>query len=455
MTPSGQKLLQEVQQFVKNIFATRVSPAFVFHDINHTRDVVRACEEIGSYYPLTDEEELALLIGAWVHDIGYSSGSANQHEEHSQKLAVAYLTEKRVPQQLIDMVSGCITATKMPQTPTNLIEQIICDADLYHLGTEDFEEKNRLLRQEINQLQDKEINKKDWRQINIEFLQRQRYFTDYAKNKLEPVKQKNLDKLIAKLGKREKELAEDNPKSPGSILTLNPEKVDPEHALPVAEINKDQKDPKEKTGGKDKNKDKEKETSNDDKKKELAKQEAENKKTDRSIVAMFRIMSENHVNLSQMADSKANIMISVNTIVISIMVSVLLGKLQFYPEYIIPTILLVLPCLGAIIFAILATRPNITKGTFTKEDIQNKEVNLLFFGNFFRMELPEYNWAMKELMADKEYLYGSMVKDIYFLGVVLAKKYRLIRISYNIFMFGLIVAIIGFIIAFLLAEKQV
>ena len=455
MTPSGQKLLQEVQQFVKNIFATRVSPAFVFHDINHTRDVVRASEEIGSHYPLTDEEELALLIGAWVHDIGYSSGSANQHEEHSQKLAVAYLTEKRVPQQLIDMVSGCITATKMPQTPTNLIEQIICDADLYHLGTEDFEEKNRLLRQEINQLQDKEINKKDWRQINIEFLQRQRYFTDYAKNKLEPVKQKNLDKLIAKLGKREKELAEDNPKSPGSILTLNPEKVDPEHALPVAEINKDQKDPKEKTGGKDKNKEKEKETSNDDKKKELAKQEAENKKTDRSIVAMFRIMSENHVNLSQMADSKANIMISVNTIVISIMVSVLLGKLQFYPEYIIPTILLVLPCLGAIIFAILATRPNITKGTFTKEDIQNKEVNLLFFGNFFRMELPEYNWAMKELMADKEYLYGSMVKDIYFLGVVLAKKYRLIRISYNIFMFGLIVAIIGFIIAFLLAEKQV
>ena len=454
MSPAGQKLLQEVQQFVKNIFATRVSPAFVFHNINHTREVVRACEEIGSRFQLTEDEQLALLIGAWVHDIGYASGSANQHEEHSQKLAVAFLNEKHASQQLIDMVTGCITATKMPQTPTNQIEQIICDADLYHLGTEGFEEKNRLLRQEINQLQDKEINKKDWRQINIEFLQRQRYFTDYAKNKLEPVKQKNLDKLIAKLGKREKELAGDKTTNPGDILTLNPEKVDPEHALSAAEINKDQKD-KEKAVGKEKNRDKEKDSVNDDKnKKELARQAAENKKTDRSIVAMFRIMSENHVNLSQMADSKANIMISVNTIVISIMVSVLLGKLQFYPEYIIPTILLVLPCLGAIIFAILATRPNITKGTFTKEDIQNKEVNLLFFGNFFRMELPDYDWAMKELMADKEYLYGSMVKDIYFLGVVLAKKYKLIRISYNIFMFGLIIAIVAFSIAFLLAAKQ-
>lgn len=454
MTPSGQKLLQEVQQFVKNIFATRVSPAFVFHNIDHTRDVVKACQEIGSQFSLSEEEELALLIGAWVHDIGYSSGSANQHEDHSQQLSIAFLNEKKATQQLIDLVNGCIVATRMPQTPTNQIEQIICDADLYHLGTDGFEEKNRLLRQEINQLQDKEINKKDWRQINIEFLQRQRYFTDYAKNKLEPVKQKNLDKLIAKLGKKEKELVEEKAGARGSVVNVNPEKVDPQHALPAAEINKDNKD-KIKEKDREKDKEKDKDNDKDDKsRKELAKQEAENKKTDRSIVAMFRIMSENHVNLSQMADSKANIMISVNTIVISIMVSVLLGKLQFYPEYIIPTILLVLPCLGAVIFAILATRPNITKGTFTKEDIQNKEVNLLFFGNFFRMELPDYDWAMKELMADKNYLYSSMVKDIYFLGVVLARKYKLIRISYNIFMFGLIVAILGFCIAFLVAGQQ-
>lgn len=70
------------------------------------------------------------------------------------------------------------------------------------------------------------------------------------------------------------------------------------------------------------------------------------------------------------------------------------------------------------------------------------------------MELPDYDWAMKELMADKDYLYSSMVKDIYFLGVVLARKYKLIRISYNIFMFGLIIAILGFCIAFLVAGQQ-
>ena len=131
------------------------------------------------------------------------------------------------------------------------------------------------------------------------------------------------------------------------------------------------------------------------------------------------------------------------------MVSVLLGKLQFYPEFVIPTIILVVVCLCATVFAILATRPNISGGRFTREDIQNKQINLLFFGNFFNMDLPDYDWAMKEMMKDKDYLYGSMIKDIYFLGVVLARKYKLLRISYSIFMYGLVGAIIAFGITFI------
>ena len=70
------------------------------------------------------------------------------------------------------------------------------------------------------------------------------------------------------------------------------------------------------------------------------------------------------------------------------------------------------------------------------------------------MSLPDYDWAMKEMMQDKEYLFESMIKDIYFLGVVLARKYRLLRIAYNIFMFGLIAAIIAFGIAMLLTKEK-
>lgn len=104
-----------------------------------------------------------------------------------------------------------------------------------------------------------------------------------------------------------------------------------------------------------------------------------------------------------------------------------------------------------IIFAILSTRPKVTKGVFSRQDIENQKVNLLFFGNFYKMPLEEYQWAMNEMMKDKDYLYNSMIKDLYYLGVVLEKKYRLLRLTYNFFMIGIIVSVIAFVIAFKMA----
>lgn len=170
-------------------------------------------------------------------------------------------------------------------------------------------------------------------------------------------------------------------------------------------------------------------------------------KPDRGIETMFRTTSKNHMELSAIADNKANIMISINSIILSVMVSVLIRKLEEYPHMTIPAVLLTIVCLTTIVFAVLATRPNVSKGKFERMDIVNKETNLLFFGNFHRMSLKEYQWAMKEMLQDADYLYGSMIKDIYFLGAVLGKKYRLLRISYTIFMFGFVLSILGFIVA--------
>ena len=91
---------------------------------------------------------------------------------------------------------------------------------------------------------------------------------------------------------------------------------------------------------------------------------------------------------------------------------------------------------------------------FTEDDIRNKKTNLLFFGNFFKMGLEDYDWAMQEMLGDRDYLYSSIVKDNYFLGVVLAKKYRFLRIAYNIFMYGLILTIIAFVVAFTLLPNE-
>ena len=100
------------------------------------------------------------------------------------------------------------------------------------------------------------------------------------------------------------------------------------------------------------------------------------------------------------------------------------------------------------ILSVLATRPNVTSGKFTKEDVKNKKVNLIFFGNFHKMKLDDFEWAMGEMMQDRDYLYSSMKKDLYFLGKVLNRKYKILRITYTIFIIGIIISVLSFGIAF-------
>ncbi len=104
------------------------------------------------------------------------------------------------------------------------------------------------------------------------------------------------------------------------------------------------------------------------------------------------------------------------------------------------------------IFSVLATRPKVTSGNFTREDIKNRKVNLLFFGNFHKIPLEDFKDGMKDMMNDRDYLYESLMKDLYYLGIVLDKKYKLLRYAYNIFMFGIILSVIAFIVAFSLLE---
>jgi len=167
----------------------------------------------------------------------------------------------------------------------------------------------------------------------------------------------------------------------------------------------------------------------------------------KGIQTMLRMTSGNHLRLSDMADSKANILISVNSIIISVILGVLLRKLEEVPYLTIPTIIFLVVSLTTIVISIIATRPKVGSGTFTRQDIVDKNTNLLFFGNFHKTSFEEYNLAMREMMMDKDYLYGSLIKDIYTLGSVLGRKYRLVRLAYNIFMIGIIISVLSFGVA--------
>lgn len=409
MNLASTSIVSAAAEYVRNLFRTTSKPSLFFHNYQHTESVVKACTDMAYHYELGEEDRTALIIAAWFHDTGYLSRPANDHEQGSVELVQSFIEKYEIPAEIGMKIISCIKATRMPQQPVTLIEKIICDADLFHLGLETYSEQSKALRQEVNAESGEIYGKEEWAAKNIRFLEAHHYFTDFSVQKLEAVKQNNLKKLRRKY--------------PEEITIVRQQiKRNPElNGSKAEEIEKRIEEKNEK------------------------KLRAE--RPERGVETMFRTTSSNHLKLSEMADSKAHIMISVNSIILSVTISFLLRRLDQNPNFIIPTVLLVLVCIVAIIFAVLTTRPNVTSGTFVKEEILHQRPNLLFFGNFHKMSLEDYSWGMKELMNDREYLYGTMIKDIYSLGVVLAKKYRFLRISYNVFMFGLIAAVAAFGIA--------
>jgi HD superfamily phosphodiesterase len=390
-----------LRNFVFALFRNRLPAQAVYHDFTHTEQVVGFAEEIGQAEGLDQEQMEILMTAAWLHDTGYTE-VVDDHESKSQDIARSFLEENSYPEKKIKEVLDCIGATKMPQSPGNLLGRILCDADLYHLGSDEFGEKSDLLRLELSLLCGQEFTDREWLEKNELFLQEHSYFTDYAYAHLGKKKsqnwmaiKKNLKKLLAK---------------------------------------EEERKAKEKT-----------------KKESVKLKKVNGDSPDRGIQTMYRVTLRNHIKLSDIADTKANILLSVNAIILSITLSILFPKLdkQANNYLIVPTILFLATTIVAMIFSILATRPKITAGKFTQIDVKNRKVNLLFFGNFHQMSLDDFQEGMHEIMRDKEYLYDSLMKDLYYLGKVLDRKYRILRYAYNIFMFGIIFSVISFVISFL------
>lgn len=404
---NNKDITEAASDFVFELMKTKLPGVYVYHNYKHTEDVVEAVKKIGNKSGLSNEELEIVVLSGWFHDTGFIEKSEN-HEDVSIEIAKNFLKENNYKEENIEKVIGCINSTRYPQAPKNVLEEVLCDADLYHLGTKDYDGKSDLLRVEWEKTGDKKYTQLEWLKVNIDFLTTHKFYTKYARKALEEKKTDMLLNLQKKYRKKmdEKESSEKQQQK----IELEKQKLE-------------------------------------------AKKEA-SAKSDRGIETMFRNTVRTHVEFSGMADNKANIMISINTLIIGAIVTVMIRKLDSNPQLIIPTFMLLTVSLICIIYAVLVTRPKITSGKFTKDDIHNKRTNLLFFGNFYNMDLKDFEWGMNEMMNDKEFLYGSMIKDFYFLGQVLGRKYKFLRICYTIFMFGLIASVIAYIIAFMYIPVQ-
>lgn len=172
----------------------------------------------------------------------------------------------------------------------------------------------------------------------------------------------------------------------------------------------------------------------------------------RGISDMFRTSYRTHVELSAIADNKSNIMISINGIIISIIIASISSKIDSNPWLLLPTSLLLITCMIALIYSILAARPRVSHEKVTLDDVRANRSNILYFGNFFKLKRDEYVTGIEELMADSERLYNTMARDLHGLGTVLETKFRLLRIAYNVFMFGLAFSVASYILVYFLVS---
>ena len=393
-------ILKISEDYAKNLLKDKLSSAYTYHNLDHTIQVVDKIKILAKEENISPEDTENLLLAGWFHDLGYVD-NADNHEEESRKIASDFLKQHQFPEERIAKIGELILATDKFYKPKNHLEEVIKDADLYHLASDDYFRICENLRQEIKEVHHQKFSKLQWAELNITFFAKHKFYTKFAKENWQPEKEKNVEKILS------------------SIKNIKEEK-------------------------------KEKSSLEKDKallnKKKLEKLES----PERGIETMFRVTLNNHTKLSQIADSKANILLSVNAIIISIALSTLIPKLDSprNAHLVIPSFVMIIFSVACIILAIMSTRPKVSSGTFTRKEIEEKKVNLLFFGNFYKMPLEEYLWAMKEMMSDRQYLYDTMIKDLYYLGIVLNRKYKLLRLTYTVFTIGIIVSVVAFVVAF-------
>ncbi len=374
------------------LFKDELPEECLYHNFSHTQQTVEAAKQFAENYKIESEDLGNLIIAAWFHDTGYFKGYQN-HEEASVEMMKTYFGDK------LNTERGCkieklILSTKFDHEPTTLLEEIMHDADFVSIGKKNFSQRAELLRCEWEKVNEKVYDNLEWAELQLDFLLRKRFKTHIALAEFGERRERNIEKQRKLIEK----------------------------------------------------------CKNDQYKLQLKKKstEAKTQKEGRGIETLYRSVYGYHMNLSSMADQKANIMISINTIVVSVIITLFGSGYTFadssgfqHMRFVFPMLLLVISSLVSVTFAILSARPNIT--TKEKYELTNKSSSILFFGNFAQLELKDFVEQIKELKDEKSELYDSMSVDIYHLGGVLVRKYKLLTWSYNIFMVGLILCAVGFV----------
>ncbi|APQ15886.1 Pycsar system effector family protein [Maribacter hydrothermalis] len=381
----NKSIVLKTEKYIKNLLSDQMNKNFLFHSQGYANRTINKAKKI--IEDSKDIDEHKVLIASWFIHAGFAV-DYNNHIKESVKLATNFLQKNNCSQEAIDEVIHLIEITWQDDEPNNSSEAILKDVGTWFYASEDFEEMLQLLRLEKENFHQTIPDLDTWRLNYVEKLRvKHRFYTDYAKENWQEQKELNILSLISRLQKAEKT-----------------------------------------------------------EKKEILKAKLKDESPQRAIQSLYRIELRNHIKLSDIADTKANILLSVNAIIISLLLANLLPKLDSPSNsYLIyPTVIFILFSIASMIMSVLATRPKVSNSDIVGEDIKKKDTNFLFFGNFHSMELNDFKSKLRDIIKDKESIYDSLSMDLYYLGKVLQEKYRLLRWTYTVFLTGIILSVVAF-----------
>ncbi|QKG58987.1 HD domain-containing protein [Hymenobacter sp. BRD128] len=390
-------MVQQAQAYLEPILEKELDPRLTYHTLAHTAYVVKQARNLADDAHLSPEQTEELLLAAWFHDSGYLD-TYDGHEYKSMVRAEAWLKEKGYDPARIEVIKNLIRATHRNEEARTELEKMLVDADMSNLAADDFRARAELIRNEWELALDKSYTTPDWAELQLNFMLAHKYRSEVGKARYKKCLKANIEEQRDQLKKAAKKAKK--------------------------------------------------------KAKEATDTFAEPK---RGIETMFRTMYSNHMKLSDMADKKASMMIQLNAVILSVIITYLGAKSSHLvtgdtnftrnPILAVPMGVLLITALGSVTSAILSAQPDVTSFKWLKRNPEiatNRRVNLLFFGQFTKLSLQHFQEGMRDLMRQKDTLYTNMVTDVYYLGEVLDRKYKLLRVSYSIFMVGLILTALSF-----------
>lgn len=377
-------LLDKARQWVLDLFNDHADHRLVWHTFSRTNELISLIARLARDEKLTREEYITLYLAGWFAYPGWLF-DPNAPEKINHRLAEQFMRAESQDELIIQQVQQLIPLANLQGQPASRTETILWDAALaLHFG-EDYRNSQSLRRRETENLQDGHaIPAEVWQHQELEQMSAVRYLTASGKAHFEPLLLDHIRSLQRKESRRTQRVTEELP----------------------ARVN-----------------------------------------TNSAIQTYFRTSFHNHIHLSAIADRKAQMLISVNAILISVLITVLSYSniAETRPPLLIPVTLFMVCGLGSLIFSVLSARPRVTRLPVRDLEPDLRWRHLLFFGHYTQLDADQYVDEMMGLQSQGEDLCRAMHLDIYHLGCVLDRKYRLVSIAYALFMAGFIGAVSSFL----------